>query len=64
MSSPERDGVVVGELHSPIRPPEQADWFDPFNIGIPLVLLERPPGQPWPPDRAAAGRAVGGESSF
>ena len=29
-----RDGAIVDERHWLIRPPEQVDWFDPFNIGI------------------------------
>lgn len=29
-----RDGAIVDERHWLMRPPEQADWFDPFNIGI------------------------------
>lgn len=41
-----RDGVVVDERHWLIRPPEQADWFDPFNVylhGItPEMVADKP----------------------
>lgn len=29
-----RDGVAVDERHWLIRPPEQADWFDSFNVAL------------------------------
>lgn len=41
-----RGGVAVDERHWLIRPPEQADWFDPFNVylhGItPEMVADKP----------------------
>ncbi|KQY60225.1 hypothetical protein ASD11_12210 [Aeromicrobium sp. Root495] len=41
-----RNGLIVDEQHWLIRPPEAADWFDPFNISIhgitPVMVSDAP----------------------
>ncbi|MFD0853411.1 3'-5' exonuclease, partial [Actinomadura adrarensis] len=44
-----KDGQLVEEWSSLIRPPDGYDYFDPFNVGIHGITADRVRGAPgWP----------------